>query len=399
MAPEWRRIPVALFPLAWWNEAGGLVGGLQVRSQRLGLMHDLLVRVGLPAAPVLEQGERSPGIDPGSVYARIADPLVGDLPRFGTTADFFIGEGRGFVGWSHARRRASRTPYGPSPLARGGVAESEPTLRVFGGLHWVYDDRYLVEGRWTPGQKMGFEGGLAASVARSGDAVRVNGSVSAGFDSDDRRWVRATAAFKGSVSPSESFELRTRLFGGIAIGPDPDPGSQWDGRFVPRERLFFLAGGGPFEAYSNPWVRSHGAPLAEGGWVAGGGELRGFHPGVALAELAAATATALGPRIALPLGNRTWSARPVAFAGVTVGGPLQLEGHPTVLELPEPAERADSNLYWSAGAGIEVGVSGSPFRIELAVPFATSRPELAAMGRDEKMALRWSVGVSGTPRE
>ena len=291
-------------------------------------MHDLLVRVGLPAAPVLEQGERSPGIDPGSVYARIADPLVGDLPRFGTTADFFIGEGRGFVGWSHARRRASRTPYGPSPLARGGVAESEPTLRVFGGLHWVYDDRYLVEGRWTPGQKMGFEGGLAASVARSGDAVRVHGSVSAGCDSDDRRWVRATAAFKGSVSPSESFELRTRLFGGIAIGPDPDPGSQWDGRFVPRERLFFLAGGGPFEAYSNPWVRSHGAPLAEGGWVAGGGELRGFHPGVALAELAAATATALDPESPCLWATEHGPRVPSRLPGSPLAGPFSSRAIP-----------------------------------------------------------------------
>ena len=261
--------------------------------------------------------------------------------------------------------------------------------RMSGSAYWVFDPDYLVEGRWSPEVKNGFELGFGAT--RLAGRVGLDGSLAAGFDTGDHRWMRATFSAEVTAGGPEGVRLRTRLFAGAALAAEPGEGGGWDGKHVPRERMYFLAGGGPFASLSNPWVRSHGAPLADEGRVPGDGELRGFHPGVALPQLA--TFTAELPVGRLTVGSGTgWSLEPLLFAGVGVGGDLPSRDHPSALGAwSEPS----SGVYAAAGAGIEIGRGNSPIRVKLDVPVWVTHPELSAMARKGETGLRWTLAVVG----
>ena len=382
----WKRVPVRLFPLGWWNDGGGYVAGLQSRALQLGSLNRVLLRVGLPAVPLGEVGDRADLLDPGSVYLRLENPVWGGRPRWGTALELLLGEGRGYLGWR--REHEEREP----PLS------GRPSwTRLFGSVYWVYDPQYLVEGRWTPERKAGLEAGVGArgTLGEAG-SLSWDGSLATGFDSRDHRWARAALVAAGTAGDAEGPRLRGRLFAGAAIGPDPGSGSSWKGEHVPRERMFFAAGGGPFEALSNPWVRSHGAPLADEGLVPGGGELRGFHPGVALPALATLTGELLAPSLTTggSAGAGGWSLTPLLFAGAGAAGALPRAFLPGTLGAWPDAE-ADPTLYAVAGAGLEAGRTGSPIRVKLDLPFWVSEERLAAMGRDSAFALRWSIMVVG----
>ena len=95
---EWRKVPTRHFPLGWWNDGGGYALGFQWRSEQLGLVNRTLLRVGLPAVPVEEIGDRASTFDAGSVYLRLENPVLAGRPALGTTLELLVGEGRGFLG-------------------------------------------------------------------------------------------------------------------------------------------------------------------------------------------------------------------------------------------------------------------------------------------------------------
>jgi hypothetical protein len=386
---QWRRIPVRLFPLAWWSDAGVTLG-LQARSIQLGRMHRVLLRIGLPAIPALPNRTSPAAIDFGSLYLRLDDPLVGSAPRYGSTVEVFAGEGVGSIG--------------------AGVGQR---LRVFGRVYGVYDADYLAEGRWTPERKLGSEVGAALTgqkpIGFSGQnrtgpggsqraeagALMGTLTLSGGFDSESHEWIRASGEGSVSKDAASGWRVGARVFAGIslaslanAVDSTGAPVNESSLGTAPREHLFFLAGGAPLDALENPFVRSRGAPLAKLGRTAGGGGLAGFHQGIATPALVTVDVEAATPPLAVRALGTGGELRGVVFAGAGTAAALRADDHPA-----DPSALV-GELFWSAGIGIEAGSRGSPIRVRLEAPLAVSHPGLAGMGREATFAPRVSVRMS-----
>jgi len=383
---QWRRVPVRGLPLGWFNDAGGWVAGGQLRWSQLGLADRGLLRVGLPAIAAGDRGGLGRGFDPGSIYARFENPVRGGRPRMGTTVEALAGEGRVFLA---ATARRLRT--GPS------LSGSPAGLRAFGSVYWVYDDTYLVPGRWTLGNKVGLEAGLGreGTVGPSEFPFHFDLFASAGFDTQNRRWLRSGLTVVGEGPVFDSWRARLRGFAGVAVGWDARD-QDWNHATVPRERMFFLAGGDPFRAMSNPWTRSRGSTLDEEGFVPGGGELRGFHPGLPVPRLAAVGAELASPVLLAGPAAERFAPRLVAFGSVGLGGRIPIAGSPDLDEDRLPDDLHDRwRTYGSAGLGLEVGPEGSPIRFRLDLPILISDPGLATGGTDATVGLRWTVAILG----
>jgi hypothetical protein len=54
----------------------------------------------------------------------------------------------------------------------------------------------------------------------------------------------------------------------------------------------------------------------------------------------------------------------------------------------------DWELLGSAGLGLEVGPTDSPYRIRLDVPLVVSEPLLATDTTDDTVGFRWTLGVT-----
>jgi len=155
----------------------------------------------------------------------------------------------------------------------------------------------------------------------------------------------------------------------------------------------FLSGGDPLVALSDPWGRSAGALWDEEGWVAGGGRMLGYHPGLSFPGLVTLIAEVGGAPKGIGLGLR---ARAHVFAGVGVGSRPESADAPAVLS-PTVADGLDGwrHPYASAGLGMEVGEARTPVRIRVDVPFFVADPQVATRGRDGRLGFRWTVRISG----
>lgn len=370
------RAALRFFPLAWYNDAGGIVGGLQVRTSYMGDVRKLLLRIGGPGVEGAGIGGTSATTDVGSIYFLLENPILFDRPRFGLTMEGFGGEGRGYF------RLAGERDVSPMPLS-GARRSIRASLAVAG----IYDSTYVHVGRWTPATHVDVEGGLG--FRRSGRLWTTDLSGSMGVSTLDRIYMRGIFTQQLDATTRSGWGLGLRLFaGGVMAHQD----QVWRGERAPRERQLFLTGGDPLASLSNPWIRSAGALFDEEGWAEGGGQLLGYDRGLSFAQLITLTADASTAPAQLGLGLQG-ALR--LFGGLGFGSePWPLDGPAALQELSMPLE-GWSHVYASAGAGVEVGVARSPIRLRVDVPFFVADPEVATRERVNQVGFRYSVRLIG----
>jgi len=376
--PAYRdRAALRFFPLAWFNDAGGIVGGVQARTAYMGDIRRALVRVGAPGIEAAGVGGASSAVDPGSLYFLLENPILFDRPRFGMSIEGFAGEGRGLFRLVGERDVSAMPLSAPRRFAR-------VSLTVAG----VYGGEYVVPGRWTPASHGEVEGELG--FRQEGGPWSVDVGLGAGLSTDDRVYARSTMTGELRASARDGWSAALRLFAGATVARHGDAQSAAG---APRERQMFLSGGDPLVALSDPWMRSAGALWDEEGWVSGGGQILGYHPGLSLPKLVTLTAEAEGAPMRLGLGLQAW---PHVFAGVGVGSSPEPTDAPPILS-PSVADELDGwrHPYASAGVGVEVGEGRSPVRLRFDVPFFVADPRVATRGRDGRVRFRWTVRISG----
>jgi hypothetical protein len=306
-------------------------------------------------------------------------PILFGRPRYGMRVETFAGEGRGLFHLRGERDVSAMPVSGPRRYVRAWLTGTV-----------LYDTAYVDPGRWGARTRGGAEVGVGLrQTVRSGWGWDVG--TSTGLDTRDRAFVRATASADLEVGSSRTSSFGLRVFaGGIAA----HGAGGWDDASAPRERRLFLAGGGPYRAISNPWVRSAGSLLEKEGRTYGGGELVGYDPSLAFTRLMTATMEARTATESVSFLGRRLSWRGLVFAGAGAGSdPRDPAGFATPTRPTDQDLGAWSHLYASAGAGLEVGFASSPLRLRVDLPLFVADPELAARGRSDRLALRYAVSV------
>ena len=182
-----------------------------------------------------------------------------------------------------------------------------------------------------------------------------------------------------------NWSLRVRAFAAGAVGWDPEDGDWKDAR-IPRQRRYFLGGGGPYEALGNPFIRSLGSPMEEIGFTPGGGGLRGVAPRHSVTRLIALNMDLISPAVRAG----PFSLRSRAFSDVAVTPGFQTtDVHGDLVAI------TDHPLVMDAGIGFEVGWASSPIRLRIDLPLLVGDPALAVQETQDAGALRARVWVTG----
>ncbi len=371
------HLPVGLAPLVWANEAGGWVLGLQSRTSILGHSNSLL-RIGLPG---IEAGEKGDGLSGGSAYLRLENPRGRHQAIMGSSSEVFAGEGR-----------AALLSTWEQDLRKHPLSGDTRSIRASFGVVNVYDDAYLPEGRWSPGHRwlgeMGLGGSLGFTLAGLG--VELDAHSSAGFDTEDRRYLRGALSVDAVGEVGAGWRVALRGFGGIVAGIDPaEDADDFRTAFAPRERMFSLSSGDPLQHLGNPLVRSRGTGFEATARTGGGGTLPGFNSTVPY--------PAVGT-LALEVASTEWTPgqargvrlRPILFAGAgwaefpPIGGGLP----------PVDPDSNDDRWVASAGIGVEFGLAASPVRLRIDLPLWVSEPALASSSRGEGLGVRLQLGFN-----
>lgn len=360
------NVPVGWFPLVWGNDAAGMVAGLQLRRSVMGL-RNLRVQVGLPAVRFGEVGDDSDVFDPGSLFVEWNRRGVAEAAGRSFAMTAFLGEGRGLARVEHSRTRTERPLGGASRTAFWGATAS-----------WVYEPDYIESPAWTTELKYGgeFYGGMER---RSADGSTVLRSVfGVGADTGNHRWLRLALDGRVTRPLGDGWEVENALFVGGALAPDPERLERgWNGLNAPAERQFFLSSADPWETTSVPWMRSAGAALDDEGWTPGGGTLRGYHPRMPVPWLATLGVTLRAPEFEVA----GVALRPLGAVGAGTAG------------ASETGLLGSGELLASAGAGVELGLPDSGWRLRLDLPFWVRHPEAATAPGEDPLAFRIQVGV------
>ena len=366
-----------LFPLVWYNDAGGAVLGLQRRGNYMGFMQRTLVRFGLPAFEVGDKGGEAETTDYGSFYFRQENPIVLHEPAFGLSMEGFVGEGRGFLS-STLRKDLSTRPFSGPRRA----------VRTFASVATVYDSTYLRPGRWEMVDHTTVEGGLGASgsVQTRETSIALDLSGAGGLTTRGHRYVRGSITATLDRDLPRDASLRLRAFAGAVTGDESGDGEDWGGDHVPLERRFFLAGGGPWETLGNPFFRSAGAPLAERGFVPGGGGVRGVDPSRWVDRVLSLNADLISGSVALG---------PLDLRGRAFGDVAYTPGLETVKREGDVISIQEHTLVMDSGVGFDVGWRRSPIRLRVDFPLVVNDPALALEKREETLGFRGVISVEG----
>ncbi len=366
----------SFFPLVWFNDAGGLTLGLQRRANYMGSMRRALVRVGVPGFAAGEKGGEAEPTDFGSLYYRIRDPILLNRPFFGAELELFGGEGRIFVKGQYQWDISQRYGVGPQLY-----------LRVFSLAAGIYDESYLSEGRWESAEHATGEWGLGILGARQGSrsSFRWDAFGAAGLTSLSQHFVRGgiTLGLDRELPGSWALELRT--FAGGVVGWDSEDGDLGEAG-IPRQRRFFLGGGGPYEALRNPFLRSAGGPMEDVGFVPGGGGLRGVDPRHSVTRLVTLNMDLVSPGLGMgPFSIRSraftdWAITPGFQTREVDGDLVSITDHPVVMD---------------AGVGFELGWASSPIRLRVDLPLFVGDPALAVQETERGGGFRARVWVTG----
>ncbi|MBI4538804.1 MAG: M1 family metallopeptidase [Gemmatimonadetes bacterium] len=409
--PAYRdRLAVGYFPLVWANDAGGLVLGLERRTSYMGTVARSTIRVGAPALRVGVLGLDAGQGDFGSAHVTIENPILLGRPRPDLRAEGLVGEGRVWARVS-GETDFSRPPQ--SRLRRRG--------RLFASVAHVYDPDFLRVLRWEPVRATTVEAGAVwqEERTRAGGGVVLDLGLAAGASTRGVVYARGSGSVGAERRSGSGAWLGGRLFAGVAGGFRPDHAGAGGGGgprdpAVPRERLFYLAGAGPYELVGNPWMRSAGSLFVDGTpWVhvPGDGNLRGFDPVLAADALVAGSlemgvplvvtgGMKLGPTAFADAG---WAGLAAACRAAEDGASWRGAGSVPATRGPGAATQAapcplparDTRVLADAGLGLRATLSGS-LTLDLRFPFWSSDPALAVQGRHGAWATRALVSVGGS---
>ena len=276
-------------PLAWFNDAGGLTVGLQLRSNYLGRFELNQQQVTWPTGALAGSDTMARGRWRPDYYFSLRNPVRGRAPRLQTELASWSVEGR--TGERVAVTRDLRRSFAdPGRLEAGGALT----------LMTVTDARYLDRSRWADTNTAEWTMWAERSRGAGGDGARTRVEVTLGeafapvtFSSGvvpcnvpgcaSQHALQGATYARGLIETSRAvrvgaFDVRIRGVAGGTLG----------GLAVPRQRRVFLAGADPYETFTDPFLRSAGSLFARNGvhyQAPGGGDLRGFDPATAAAWL------------------------------------------------------------------------------------------------------------------
>jgi hypothetical protein len=239
------RTVTALLPLAWSNDYGGVSLALRSRGNYLGRFEQniAIASVGLDAGATNRVGW----------YVRFANPVRHPIPRTESSVAAWRVEGRTGMSLSVDRSLRRHPGFGADPRAGFDVMWMATTdLGYLDRSLW--DDAGTIEaGPWVRATARR-NGTLwhARLGARGGVVYRFPG---VGIASANRYDVEPFARATGEASVRTPFWLKStlgvRVFGGGYLADNPPP----------RQRRIPVAGADPYETFTNPLLRSRGAPF------------------------------------------------------------------------------------------------------------------------------------------
>ncbi len=267
-------------PLAWFNDAGGLTLGLQLRSNYLGRFELNQQQITWPTGALAGSGSMARGRWRPDYYFSLRNPVRSRAPRVQTEAASWSVEGR--TGERLAVARDLRRSFADPDRLEAGSALT---------LMTVTDARYLDRGRWADTNTAEWTFWAERSRSAGGDAARTRveatlgeafapvtftpGGVPCNVPGCAPQHALQVATYaRGLLETSRAvrvgaFDLRIRGVAGGTLG----------GLAVPLQRRIFLAGADPYETFTDPFLRSGGSLFARSGvhyQAPGGGDLRGF---------------------------------------------------------------------------------------------------------------------------
>ncbi|HTO74165.1 MAG TPA: M1 family aminopeptidase, partial [Gemmatimonadales bacterium] len=369
------RLTQLIAPTLWYTDAGGLLAGIRLRSNYLGMFELNQLYFGYNT----DIGGDQADVSDWHLFLRAGNPTWLRSPGANQTFEFLRQEGR--IG--------ARVEFTQDKLERLGT-RSKTTAGV--SLQWldVYDMRYLVPGQYDDAGTL--EGQLfVRSVARHGAwTVSAGTSVGGGVMysqlgpgvSTARRYdtglyFHGTAELTARRALGKKFRTNWRAFAGVSESGDP----------VVRQRQIFLAGADPYDQFRNPYLRSAGSPLAGEDFhyqTPGGAGVRG------LSSLAAANqAYSLG-------GELEWNAFDQKGKGKLFRRiDLAAFGDAAVANGDVAAAQGSDGLKFVADAGLGVRIAHrigqTDFVTRFDMPLYVNRPELGVDGShpDEQVRFRW----------
>jgi len=371
------KLTVGLMPTVWYNDVGGVTLGLHTRTDYLGRYDQNASSYSCGVRNFdADHEDRRCGFS-----LSLANPTWWRVPNMTQRLSAFRYEGRAGAAISVQQSSAPHFGFGP-------------TYTVGGSLQWVatYDMAYLPPTLWDDGGSA--EAALWWGVAdqRGGWSLRFTakgaGGVmyrrpSGGITTEKRYDAQAYARPELTATARRALGSRTvlglRAYAAGVFSADP----------VISQRRIFVAGAGPYQVMSNPFLRSAGAPLIrEDCWcrwhTPGEGNLRGINQAYSTDRLLAFNAevetTAL--RTKQSLLSRVGLA---LFADVGVTGSARgIGGVGDSARLP-----ASRRLLADAGPGIRlthrIGRTTWTSRVDL--PVFVSDPQYAFAHRLSKFGL------------
>ena len=264
------HLVVHWLPLAWFNDAGGLTLGFQLRSNYLGRFELNQQQFTWPTGALAGSDTTARGRWRPDYYISMRNPVSSRAPRRQTELASWSVEGR-----TGERLAVSRD------LSRSFAASEHLAAGTSLTLETVTDARYLDRSRWADTNTAEWTGWIERSRRLDGgtEESRLELTLGEAFAPVASHALRGNTYARGFLTSlravqAGALDVRARFVAGGALG----------GNAVPLQRRIFLAGADPYETFVDPFLRSGGALLARSAvryQAPGGGDLRGFAPAVA----------------------------------------------------------------------------------------------------------------------
>ena len=371
------RLTVGFIPTLWYNDEGGLTLGARTRSDYFGRFDQNILSYSVDTRWLNDVPGDHP--DFGGFYLKVRNPTWLYRPRVTQRLEAYRVEGRAGAAVSVEREKLGHQSFGARTFSGAGV-------------RWLTtrDTRYLDPALWDGGGTVEGQIWLRSSAVRGGwttaGRISLGGGVEyrnrgTGLSTTDRYdvqpYFRGTGEATARRSLGKTMGLALRGYAGwVQSGEAPL-----------QQRRLFLSGADPYEQFSNPFLRSRGAPLAGTDahyQTPGGGGVRGLAAGATSTRLLAANGEVDRGLLSRSRARLFREVRVAGFADAALGnGSIPKDGHGAALV-------ADLGL----GLRIRHQIGQTPFVTRFDFPFLVSRPRLAVNAIDKTLGLRWVVSFS-----
>jgi len=383
-----RRI-AALFPMLWYSEPYGMVGGIRSRSSyilqtdRLELGGVLTSRAADSRIPDTLNAADSPPWARVQLWVKVENPYLPGVsrPLMGHRAGLALLDGI-------LRADYART-WDLSRFSMARTSRVSATLGATGAF--PFDSAGLPE-RWRDAGLLELNGSLTGRIplgTPGGEELRTRLSVFGGFaegggidslSSDATGYAKIEAELASTMQLVDS--LTTLSLRGFAGWASPE---------IPGQRALYASVRDPLESFDIHWWRPRGAILKQRGinyLPLGGAALRGYSPFVALEAVGAVNGELSRHLYRVPPSVGNMSVWLSAFGDLGFGSP----GEGTALD---GAMLADAGI----GASLRGRFYDREIRMRLDLPIWVHQPALAGgrglSARKGDLALRWVLSTGG----